>query len=352
MENIVNKEAPVIYLEDEKDNSNLNVLPSTSVQRYEVGAEGPIDKEHYENDEVDSISDDVEPELDNNDTDSADNSDVDTTPDNVVEPKVEKKPRKWKHKRDIFNENQLLAAELEKVRQEKEWIAQQLNQSVQAENYHYGTVALNALDNAKAKLTKALGEADVEAVAAATAEIAQATAMVNEAARLQPQQTNTDVAPQNNKPIQQAPNIQDNTEMLYEWLDENPELDRQSGQYDEKLANSVLPFIKRLDGRLRRNGQEHLISTGQYFNAIDDYIDGLKYEEAQLKIKKATATPKVVKEPVNKHFGGVRSRQTGKPVEIGPVKLTPQQEIAANAFGMTHEAYIKSLRKHIQMEKK
>ena len=98
---------------------------------------------------------------------------------------VEEKPKakKWKVKRDTYAETYALAAEVEALKQKNASMEELLHKSLEAGNYHYGTVAMGLLDKAKANLAKALGEGDVEAVATATAEIAHATIIVNDAKR-------------------------------------------------------------------------------------------------------------------------------------------------------------------------
>ena len=265
---------------------------------------------------------------------------------------VEEKPKakKWKVKRDTYAETYALAAEVEALKQKNASMEELLHKSLEAGNYHYGTVAMGLLDKAKANLAKALGEGDVEAVATATAEIAHATSIVNDAKRA-PQVTLRDNNGGLQEPVATAGNSYTNENMLYDWLEDNPDLDKGSAEYNESLTNRVLPFINKLENRLKRNNQMHLIASPEYFNIIDEYVDKIKDEATKTKqetapVKKVGAT-QTVKEPIGKHFGGVRSRhQPTNVAENKPIVLTLQQKKAAAACDMTEEKYINYLQKY------
>ena len=242
---------------------------------------------------------------------------------------TEEKPRK--NRRKIEREVYALASENEALKQKNATMEELLHKSLEAGNYHYSTVAMGLLDKAKANLAKALGEGDVEAVAAATAEIAQATSVVNDAKRV-PMPT-----PINSEQTSVATNSYANENMLYDWLEDNPDLDKGSPEYNESLTNQVLPFINKLENRLKRNNQMHLIASPEYFNIIDEYVYKLKDS----------------KETRGKHFGSVRSRhQATNVAENKPMALTNQQKKAAAAFNMTEEKYISYLQKYAKEAKK
>lgn len=264
---------------------------------------------------------------------------------------VEEKPKakKWKVKRDTYAETYALAAEVEALKQKNASMEELLHKSLEAGNYHYGTVAMGLLDKAKANLAKALGEGDVEAVATATAEIAHATSVVNDAKRA-PQVTLRDNGGLQ-EPMAAAGNTYTNENMLYDWLEDNPDLDKGSAEYNESLTNRVLPFINKLENRLKRNNQMHLIASPEYFNIIDEYVDKIKDEATKIKTEvapvKKVGTTQTVKEPIGKHFGGVRSRhQPTNVAENKPIVLTLQQKKAAAACDMTEEKYINYLQKY------
>ena len=242
---------------------------------------------------------------------------------------TEEKPRK--NRRKIEREVYALASENEALKQKNATMEELLHKSLEAGNYHYSTVAMGLLDKAKANLAKALGEGDVEAVAAATAEIAQATSVVNDAKRV-PMPT-----PINSEQTSVATNSYANENMLYDWLEDNPDLDKGSPEYNESLTNQVLPFINKLENRLKRNNQMHLIASPEYFNIIDEYVYKLKDS----------------KETRGKHFGSVRSRhQATNVAENKPMVLTNQQKKAAATFNMTEEKYISYLQKYAKEAKK
>lgn len=252
-------------------------------------------------------------------------------PAEVEEAVTEEKPRerKWKAKQEAYAQTYALASENEALRQQNASMEELLHHSLNAGAYHYETVAIGSLERAKRNLAIALSEGDVEGVASATAEIAQATNIVNDVQR-KPSMLSSN----NNGSVQEAPipsNIYPSENMLYDWLEDNPDLDKGSAEYNENLTKQVLPFINKLENRLKRNNQMHLIASPEYFNIIDEYVDKLKDG----------------KETRGKHFGGVRSRyQSANMKDSKPMALTPQQKKAAAAFHMSEEKYINYLQKY------
>jgi hypothetical protein len=106
-----------------------------------------------------------------------------------------------------------------------------------------------------------------------------------------------------------------------------------------------------MENRLKRNNQMHLIASPEYFNIIDEYVDKVKDEATKTKQEtapvKKVGTTQTVKEPIGKHFGGVRSRhQPTNVAENKPIVLTLQQKKAAAACDMTEEKYINYLQKY------
>lgn len=245
---------------------------------------------------------------------------------NIVGEKSRKSKRKIE--RDVY----ALASENEALRQKNADMEDLLQKSLDAGNYHYGTVAMGLLDKAKQNLAKALGEGDVDAVATATAEIAQATSVINEAKRATPIYPQEDRVSNNGRKVDTA-----DAGLLYDWLDDNPDFDKDSPVFNENLTNQVLPFITKLENRLKRNNQTHLIASPEYFNIIDEYVEKIKDN----------------KENVGKHFGSVRSRQ--QPTNVSEKKiitLTNQQKKAAAAFNMSEEKYINYLQQYAKEGKK
>lgn len=289
------------------------------------------DAENIDNDNSNIIANELSEENDDSFSKTESNSENNRIAEATESLDTEEKPRK--NKRKIEREVYALASENEALKQKNASMEELLHKSLEAGNYHYGTVAMGLLDKAKANLAKALGEGDVEAVAAATAEIAQATSVVNEAKRISiPTHGTSDYTSTNSYGNA-------NGDILYDWLDDNPDLDKGSPEYNESLTNQVLPFINKLENRLKRNNQMHLIASPEYFNIIDEYVDKLK-------------ETKDSKETRGKHFGSVRSRHQATNVsENRPMVLTNQQKKAAASFNMTEEKYISYLQKYAKEAK-
>lgn len=240
------------------------------------------------------------------------------------------KDRYWSKLKKEREEKVQLTEQLEQLHQEKVQMEQMLAQAINAGSAQYKNNVASELEMAQARLQLSLESGDAASVARATADISKATHALNEAAKIgnfpetQYSEDYTNVA-----------KAREYESRLYDWLESNPEVDKNTPQYDEQLAGQVLSFIRKLDRKYQTINKEHLIGSGSYYSMIDEYIDNLKMYDTS-----PERTPA-------KHFGAVRSRS---PMESIPNpktrELSDREKKAALAFGMSYERYRELLDKH------
>jgi hypothetical protein len=241
------------------------------------------------------------------------------------------KEKYWSKLKKERAEKAAMAEQLEQLTQEKLQMEQMLASAINSGSAHYKNNVASELEMAQARFQLALESGDAVSVARATADISKATHALNEASRIAN-------FPQKEYSEEELSKIRarEYEDRLYSWLDNNPEIDRNAPEYDEKLAGQVLSFIKKLDRKYQTGGKEHLIGGPGYYGMIDEYIDNLKAQDSS----NANNMP-------GKHFGAVRSRT---PMESIPDpksrELSEKEKKAALAFGMSYERYRELLDKH------
>ena len=238
------------------------------------------------------------------------------------------KEKYWSKLKKEREEKAKLTEQLEQLAQEKLQMEQMLRQAINTGSTHYKNNVASELEMAQARLQLALESGDAASVARATAEISKATHALNEASRIAsfPKEEYSE------EHLNQV-RAREYEDRLYSWLESNPEVDRNSPEYDEKLTASVLSFITKLDRKYQSGGKEHLIGSGSYYGMIDEYIDNLKAQD--------TASPPA------KHFGAVRSRAPQESIPDPKTReLSDREKKAALAFGMSYERYRELLDKH------
>ena len=238
------------------------------------------------------------------------------------------KEKYWSKLKKEREEKAKLTEQLEQLHQEKLQMEQMLRQAINTGSTHYKNNVAGELEMAQARLQLALESGDAASVARATAEISKATHALNEASRIAsfPKEEYSE------EHLNQV-RAREYEDRLYSWLESNPEVDRNTPEYDEKLAGQVLSFIRKLDRKYQTTNKEHLIGGGSYYSMIDEYIDNLKAQDM-------TTTPA-------KHFGAVRSRAPMEGVPDPKTReLSEREKKAALAFGMSYERYRELLDKH------
>lgn len=239
------------------------------------------------------------------------------------------KEKYWSKLKKEREEKAKLAEQLEQLQQEKLQMEQMLSQAINTGSTHYKNNVASELEMAQARLQLALENGDAAGVSRATAEISKATHALNEASRI----TSFPKEEYSQEHLNQV-RAREYEDRLYSWLESNPEVDRNTPEYDEKLTASVLSFIKKLDRKYQTGGKEHLIGGSGYYGMIDEYIDNLKMQDTSSAMIPA------------KHFGAVRSRSPRESIPDPKTReLSEREKKAALAFGMSYERYLELLDK-------
>ena len=238
------------------------------------------------------------------------------------------KEKYWSKLKKEREEKAAMAERLEELHQEKIQMEQMLRQAINVGSTQYKNNVASELEMAQARLQLALESGDASSVAHATADISNATLALNEASRI----ANFPKEEYSEEELNRI-RAKEYENRLYSWLESNPEVDRNSPEYDEKVATSVLSFIKKLDRKYQNTNKEHLIGSSGYYSMIDEYIDNFKVQDT-------TTTP-------TKHFGPVRSRAPMDSIpDLKTRELSDREKKAALAFGMSYERYRELLDKH------
>ena len=218
-------------------------------------------------------------------------------------------------------EKRELAESLEQQRQKNLQMEELLHQAMNNSSTHYKNNVANELEMAEARLQIALENGNAGDVAKATVEVSRITHALNDASKV----NNYSQNPNNDYATQLL--AQEYEKRLYDWLDSNPELDKDASEYDQTLTNQVLSFIKKLDRKYELNNKKNLIGSSSYYSMIDEYLDNLKGQD------NAPAAAR--------HFGAVSSRKSAEAIpNRKPRQLTEREKKAAIVFGHSDEQYL------------
>ena len=250
---------------------------------------------------------------------------------NVSDEKPDKQDNNkyWAKLKKERAEKKELAESFEQERQKNLQLEEMLHQALNNSSTHYKNNVANELEMAEARLQIALENGDAGDVAKATVEISRITHALNDASKITnfPQNPSNDYA-------NQAILAEEYERRLYDWLDSNPELDKNTAEYDQNLTNQVLSFIKKLDRKYELNNKKNLIGSSSYYSMIDEYLDNLR-EQGNAPVTAA------------RHFGAVSSRKSAEAIpNRKPRQLTEREKKAAAAFGHSDEKYLSYLEQY------
>ena len=274
------------------------------------------DEPHVEAQENETLA---EPEVEN----SREEESLDAA--NVPDEKPAKQDNNkyWAKLKKERAEKKELAESFEQACQKNLQLEEMLHQALNNSSTHYKNNVANELEMAEARLQIALENGDAGDVAKATVEISRITHALNDASKITnfPQNPSNDYA-------NQAILAQGYERRLYDWLDSNPELDKNTTEYDQNLTNQVLSFIKKLDRKYELNNKKNLIGSSSYYSMIDEYLDNLR-EQGNAPVT------------ASRHFGAVSSRKSAEAIpNKKPRQLTEREKKAAAAFGHSDEKYL------------
>lgn len=265
-----------------------------------------------------------------------------------------KKEPTWKLKRDKFKilaDNKVLMDQLSAEREQKERLQQLLEESLYSGNYHYEQSILSALEKAKTKQREALQKGDPELLLDSNIEINEALNTLREIKRsaftnsLPPERVNTyqrtnydpySNTQNNNYPTTENYNISNNNDVHEQlasaWLDKHEYLQRESENYDPKLARQVLSYAKTIEEDYIRNNRQNDLFSKEYFGEIDNHIKDLRHISSKPK-NLDTGAP----------IGGVKnsyySPGRNKPSPNQKPELTPNEKRMAYNAGVSEDVW-------------
>lgn len=113
-----------------------------------------------------------------------------------------------------------------------------------------------------------------------------------------------------------------------EWLDEHPELEEGSHNYNPKLRSEFDSFVKQVDRELRKEGREDEILSDRYLELLDEFTESVKINRS----RDGYTTSKV---------GGVRNNFSNGNSNTIKVTLTEFDKNYAKNLGISEKEYLK-----------
>lgn len=255
----------------------------------------------------------------------------DYTPEEEVSESVEadsKKPRskRWEKERKAREEKYLLSQALAEERRRNLELQNYLNRSVDNNTLSRADKAIKDLEEAEYAHAAALETGDAHAAAKASTALIQANLAVERAANSKMYSKDNDDTPQIDPTAYAANNL------LNGWLADNPEFNEDSDSFNGELVSRVAPLIDKLDAKLKRQGQSHLISSPMYFDVIDTLVSQMKSGK---NYRRPNTAP--VSSRSQNHYS---SHSSSRPM------LTEQQKRVAVGCNMSEEQYANWLKKY------
>jgi hypothetical protein len=199
----------------------------------------------------------------------------------------------WKIKRSRYK----ALAEKKLVEEENARLKEMLAESLNSGTYHYEKNVYAELEKAKDLKRRAIEEGDVDASIEADISLNKAINSINELEKWTTSERKQSVKQQEfRKPEADYDEIE--REKAADWLEDYPQLQPTSRQYNPPLANKVSQFINYLDEEIESRGQGHLRFSEEYFGAIDRHIEEINNKERTEKKRKSLDSVNV---------GGVRN---------------------------------------------
>lgn len=258
-------------------------------------------------------------------------------PDNKqYEEESSEKPRKLKKPWKLEKTNYKL--KIEKIQAEKriQELENLLTESLNANTYHYGKNVYNDLERAKIQKREAFKNGDMEGLIESDILLYKAINTVNELEKIADENKRVEASrvsiPENNANIYY--------EIAQEWLEGQPELQRNSPQYNRQLAKTVNNFVNNLDHKLQQEDQMDMYYSPDYFEMIDDFIDDVKTRQQNTR---PTSNLPLRSAHKDSYVGSVKNSYKGENIAtpVTQIKLTAEERELCKALGQTEAEWIK-----------
>ncbi|CAB4124216.1 hypothetical protein UFOVP51_77 [uncultured Caudovirales phage] len=260
------------------------------------------------------------------------------------EPESKKAPKKldkiWKIKRSRYK----ALAEKKAVEEENARLKEMLAESLNSGTYHYGKNVYSELEKAKESKRRAIEEGDIDASIEADINLNRAINNINELEKW----TASEKQPQRQPEPRQSADDYDEIERekAADWLDDHPELQPNSRQYNLGLATEVSQFIHHLDNGIEARGQRDLLYSEEYFDTIDKYIQDVNNRDKTEKNRKSLGSVG--------HVGSVRNsygNANGKSSKTIQMTLTADEKKICAAGGISEKDWLKYKLEELQKGK-
>ena len=229
--------------------------------------------------------------------------------------------------------------DIESLRQQNEL----LRKSVEVASSHavqqYDENLNRRLENAKLAKVKAMEEGDVHAQVEADTELSLVSSeLYNSNLRKAEHniQANQQQYQQQYESQYSAPPV-DNSFYEAEWERQNPWCNPESNQYDGELTQAVASWCSEFNSNLQRGGRQDLISSPDYFQAVNQYVNSLRQPRGQsnnkreLNMRQSRAPISPVRNGYSQNSGRQQSR------------LTKEEKEYADAWGIDDKLFLQAV---------
>jgi hypothetical protein len=271
------------------------------------------------------------------------------------EPESKKAPKKldkiWKIKRSRYKalaEKKAVEEEKKAVEEENARLKEMLAESLNSGTYHYGKNVYSELEKAKESKRRAIEEGDIDASIEADINLNRAINNINELEKWTASERQPQREPQRQQEHQKSADDYDEIERekAADWLDDHPELQPNSRQYNLGLATEVSQFIHHLDNGIEARGQRDLLYSEEYFDTIDRYIHDVNNRDRTEKKRKSLGSVG--------HVGSVRNsygNANGKSSKTIQMTLTADEKKICAAGGISEKDWLKYKLEELQKGK-
>lgn len=289
---------------------------------------GGSPKEEILNDQEEEPEEEEPEEEESEEEESEEESELKKLPSKEVPKKLDKI---WKIKRSRYK----ALAELKIAEEENARLKEMLAESLSSGTYHYGKNVYSDLEKAKELKRKAIEEGNIDASIEADISLNRAINNINELEKWSASSENR-YSPK--QPVYQESSYNNEIELekAADWLEDHPELQPSSNQYNLNLATQVIQFVHNLDQGIDSHGRPDLKYSEEYFDTIDGFIKDINNKDKlQTKRKKLESAG---------HVGSVRNsygNANGKSSKNIQMSLTADERKICAAGGISEKDWLR-----------
>lgn len=237
----------------------------------------------------------------------------------------------WKIKRSRYK----ALAELKAAEEENSRLKEMLAESLSSGTYHYGKNVYSDFEKAKELKRKAIEDGNIDASIEADISLNRAINNINELEKWSASSENR-YSPKQPAYQESSYNNDIELEKASDWLEDHPELQPSSSQYNLNLATQVIEFVHNLDQGIDSHGRSDLKYSEEYFDTIDGFIKDINNKDKlQTKRKKIESAG---------HVGSVRNsygNANGKSSKNIQIALTADERKICAVGGISEKDWLR-----------